>query len=101
MVGEIPPTDESFKTSLWWLQRSVSFLRPEVGLSIGICTQLTVVAQDKLIADFIPRVLPNVQLSLNNTKQRLAIIPGGPTVETARTITEIQEILRRKVGMPA
>ncbi|KAJ7582598.1 hypothetical protein C8J56DRAFT_955205 [Mycena floridula] len=83
LVGEVPPSDESFKTSLWWLQRSVAFLRPE----------------DKLISDFIPRVVPNVQLSLNNTKQRLAILPGGPqTLETARTITDIQETLRRKVA---
>jgi hypothetical protein len=29
-VGETPPSDESFKTSLWWLQRSVTVLRPEV-----------------------------------------------------------------------
>jgi hypothetical protein len=30
VVGETPPNDESFKTSLWWLQRSVALLRPEV-----------------------------------------------------------------------
>jgi len=82
VVGETPPNDESFKTSLWWLQRSVSLLRPE----------------DKLITDFIPRVVPNVQHLLNTTKQRLGILPGGPpTLETARTISEIQDTLRRKV----
>ncbi|TFK25084.1 hypothetical protein FA15DRAFT_668959 [Coprinopsis marcescibilis] len=83
VVGETPPNDESFKSSLWWLQRSVSVLRPE----------------DKLISDFIPRVLPNVQHLLNTTKQRLTILPGGgtPVLETARTLNEIQETLRRKV----
>ncbi|KAL4268655.1 Enhancer of mRNA-decapping protein 4 WD40 repeat region domain-containing protein [Pleurotus pulmonarius] len=81
-VGEAPPNDDSFKTSLWWLQRSVALLQPE----------------DKLIADFIPRVLPNVQHSLNTTKQRLTILPGGPaTLETARKISDIQDALRRKV----
>ncbi|KAF8630365.1 hypothetical protein AX15_002929 [Amanita polypyramis BW_CC] len=82
MVGETSPTDEQFKTSLWWLQRSVILLRPE----------------DKLISDFIPRVVPNVQQLLNTTKQRITILPGGPTtVESARTITDIQETLRRKI----
>lgn len=34
---------------------------------------------------------------LNTTKQRLAILPGGPQlVDSARTIAEIQEILIRK-----
>ncbi|THV07877.1 hypothetical protein K435DRAFT_772233 [Dendrothele bispora CBS 962.96] len=82
-VGETSPSDESFKTSLWWLQRAVALLRPE----------------DKLITDFIPRVIPNVQVLLNTTKQRLAIpIPGGPpTLDIARTISDVQETLRRKV----
>ncbi|KAK7440206.1 hypothetical protein VKT23_017148 [Stygiomarasmius scandens] len=82
-VGETSPTDESFKTSLWWLQRSVSLLRPE----------------DKLITDFIPRVIPNVQALLNTTKQRLTIpVPGGPpTLDIARNISDVQETLRRKV----
>jgi uncharacterized protein YukE len=82
VVGETAPNDESFKSSLWWLQRTVALLRPE----------------DKLISDFIPRVIPNVQHLLVTTKQRLTILPGGPsTLETARTITEIQDTLRRKV----
>ncbi|KAK2467049.1 hypothetical protein APHAL10511_001307 [Amanita phalloides] len=82
MVGDSSPTDEQFKTSLWWLQRSVALLRPE----------------DKLISDFIPRVIPNVQQLLNTTKQRITILPGGATtVETARIITDIQETLRRKI----
>lgn len=99
VVGETPPTDESFKTSLWWLQRSVALLRPEV----RPCGALYFVVlnyheQDKLIADFIPRVVPNVQHLLNTTKQRLTILPGGPpTLETARTISDIQDSLRRKV----
>ncbi|KAJ3508575.1 hypothetical protein NMY22_g16568 [Coprinellus aureogranulatus] len=82
IVGETPPNDESFKTSLWWLQRSVAVLRPE----------------DKLITDFIPRVIPNVQHLLNTTKQRLTILPGSPPmIETSRTLSDIQENLRRKV----
>ncbi|KAF5373132.1 hypothetical protein D9758_001691 [Tetrapyrgos nigripes] len=82
-VGETSPSEESFKTSLWWLQRSVTMLRPE----------------DKLITDFIPRVIPNVQVLLNTTKQRLAIpIPGAPpTLDIARAISDVQETLRRKV----
>jgi len=83
IVGETSAADENFKTTLWWLQRLVAILRPE----------------DKLITDFIPRVVPNVQVSLNTTKQRLTIpIPGAPpTVDVARTISDIQENLRRKV----
>ncbi|KAK1224473.1 hypothetical protein PQX77_012647 [Marasmius sp. AFHP31] len=86
LVGEIPVGDESLKTSLWWLQRSVNLLRPE----------------DKLILDFIPRVIPNVQMLLNTTKQRLTIpIPGLPsTLDMARTVSDIQETLRRKVAAP-
>ncbi|KAF9483827.1 hypothetical protein BDN70DRAFT_241709 [Pholiota conissans] len=83
VVGDTPPNDESFKTSLWWLQRVASLLHPE----------------DKLIADFIPRVIPTVQQSLNTTKQRLAILPGGiGTMESARALSDIQDSLRRKIG---
>ncbi|KAF8163142.1 hypothetical protein B0H34DRAFT_764448 [Crassisporium funariophilum] len=83
VVGETAPNDELFKTSLWWLQRVAGLLRPE----------------DKLISDFIPRVIPVVQQSLNTTKQRLAILPGGSaTMETARALSDVQEALRRKVA---
>ncbi|KAJ7090254.1 hypothetical protein B0H15DRAFT_255005 [Mycena belliarum] len=83
VISETPPNDESFKNALWWLQRSAALLRPE----------------DKLITDFIPRVLPGVQTSLIATKQRLPLAPGGPpTLEIARNITEVQDILRRKIG---
>lgn len=86
MAGETSPSDEQFKIFLWWLQRSVALLRPE----------------DKLICDFIPRVLPSVQQLLNTTKQRITILPGGATtVEQARTLNDIQETLRRKVAVPA
>jgi len=82
IIGETAPNDENFKNSLWWLQRVSSLLRPN----------------DKLISDFIPRVIPTVQQSLNTTKQRLAILPGGlGTIETARQLSEIQEALRLKV----
>ena len=60
-------------------------------LTISFC------AQDKLIADFIPRVIPTVQQSLNATKQRLTILPGGSTIEAARQLSDVQESLRRKV----
>ncbi|KAJ4488438.1 hypothetical protein J3R30DRAFT_3792845 [Lentinula aciculospora] len=85
IIGETNASEEIFKTSLWWLQRLVSILRPE----------------DKLITDFIPRLIPNVQVSLNTTKQRLTIpIPGvPPTVDVARSISDIQESLRRKVAL--
>jgi hypothetical protein len=83
VVGDTAPNDELFKTSLWWLQRVAGLLRPE----------------DKLIADFIPRVIPTVQQSLNTTKQRLAILPGGSaTMETARALSDVQDALRRKVA---
>jgi hypothetical protein len=69
---------------LWWLQRVANLVRPE----------------DKLISDFIPRVIPTVQQSLNTTKQRLAILPGGSgTIEAARQLTEVQDVLRRKVPL--
>lgn len=68
---------------LWWLQRVCNLLQPN----------------DKLIADFIPRVIPTVQQSLNTTKQRLAILPGGPgTIETARQLSDVQEALRAKIA---
>lgn len=82
IIGEIAPTDDLFKTMLWWLQRVANLVRPE----------------DKLISDFIPRVIPTVHQSLNTTKQRLAIIPGGSgTIEAARQLSEVQDVLRRKV----
>ncbi|KII88712.1 hypothetical protein PLICRDRAFT_110617 [Plicaturopsis crispa FD-325 SS-3] len=80
-VGENSPADEAFKTSLWWLQRTVSVLNPN----------------DPLISAYVARVVPNVQAMLNTTKQRLSIIPGGPQLlDTVRTISDVQETLSRK-----
>jgi len=81
IISETAPTDELFKTVLWWLQRVADLLRPE----------------DKLISDFIPRVIPTVQQSLNTTKQRLAILPGSGTNEATRQLIDVQDALRRKV----
>ena len=84
IISETAPNDDFFKTMLWWLQRVVNLVRPD----------------DKLIADFIPRVVPTVQQSLNTTKQRLTILPGGSgTIEAVRQLTEVQEVLRRKVSV--
>ncbi|CAK5279371.1 unnamed protein product [Mycena citricolor] len=58
-ISESSPSEESFKNALWWLQRSSTLIRPE----------------DKLIIDFIPRVVPAVQKSLVTAKQRLALAP--------------------------
>ena len=80
VVGETPPADESFKSSLWWLQRAASVLN----------------TKDPLISPYVARVLPNVQISLNSTRQRLAILPGGPLNDTARAISDLQDILARK-----
>ncbi|KAF7311567.1 hypothetical protein MKEN_01059300 [Mycena kentingensis (nom. inval.)] len=84
ILSETPPNDEAFKNTLWWLQRTAALLRPE----------------DKLITDFIPRVLPGVQTSLVATKQRLPLAVGGaPTLDIARSVTDVQDILRRKMPM--
>jgi len=80
-VGETPPVDESFKSTLWWLQRSASALNPS----------------DPLISPYVARVVPSVQQVLNSTKQRLMILPGGPqAVDAVRTITDVQETLSGK-----
>lgn len=57
--------------------------------------QMLIISQDPLISPYIARVLPSVQQMLNTTKQRMSIIPGGP-VDTARSISDIQDILSRK-----
>ncbi|KIJ60640.1 hypothetical protein HYDPIDRAFT_98194 [Hydnomerulius pinastri MD-312] len=81
IVGETPPVDEAFKSALWWLQRASTVLN----------------INEPLISPYIARVVPNVKAMLNTTKQRLAILPGGSQlIDSARTITEIQEILGRK-----
>ncbi|CCM02934.1 uncharacterized protein FIBRA_05049 [Fibroporia radiculosa] len=79
VVGETSPLDDSFKLSMWWLQRAASTLN----------------TQDPLIAPYISRVLPSVLQMLNTTKQRLIILPGTP-IEASRAITDIQDILSRK-----
>jgi len=80
-VGETSPVDEAFKSTLWWLQRA--------SMSLNI--------NDPLISPYTGRVLPNVQSMLNTTKQRLALLPGGPQlVESTRLISDIQETLSRK-----
>jgi len=80
-IGESAPVDESFKSSMWWLQRAAQVLN----------------TNDPLIAPYIARVLPSVQAMLNTTKQRIAILPGGSQVlETARAISEVQDVLSHK-----
>ncbi|KZT26482.1 hypothetical protein NEOLEDRAFT_1131976 [Neolentinus lepideus HHB14362 ss-1] len=81
-VGETSPVDETFKSSLWWLQRASSVLN----------------TNDPLISPYIARVLPNVQSMLNTTKQRLSILPGGsPQLQdSARIISDVQDVLSRK-----
>jgi hypothetical protein len=80
-VGETPPVDESFKSTLWWLQRSSSALNPS----------------DPLISPYVTRVVPSVQQVLNSTKQRLMLLPGGSqAVDAARTIADVQETLSGK-----
>ena len=80
-LGETPPVDESFKSTLWWLQRAASVLNPS----------------DPLISPYVTRVVPSVQQVLNSTKQRLMILPGGPqAIDAARTITDVQETLSGK-----
>ncbi|KAI0928852.1 hypothetical protein AcW2_004723 [Taiwanofungus camphoratus] len=79
VVGETSPLDDSFKVSMWWLQRAASSLN----------------TSDPLISPYIARVLSSVQQMLNTTKQRLSILPDGP-IEAAHTISDIQDILSRK-----
>ncbi|KAI0664945.1 hypothetical protein C8Q70DRAFT_940901 [Cubamyces menziesii] len=79
IIGETSPADESFKVSMWWLQRAATTLN----------------TTDPLISPYVARVMPNVQQMLNTTKQRLSILPGPP-IEATRTISEIQDILNRK-----
>ncbi|TFK54827.1 hypothetical protein OE88DRAFT_1622996 [Heliocybe sulcata] len=81
-VGETSPVDETFKSSLWWLQRAASVLN----------------TNDPLISPYIARVLPNVQSMLNTTKQRISILPGGsPQLQdSARIISDVQDVLSRK-----
>jgi len=80
-IGEISPVDESFKSSLWWLQRSAAVLN----------------TNDPIISPYVGRVLPNVNGMLNTTKSRISIIPNAPqALETARSIQDIQDILSRK-----
>ncbi|TCD61419.1 hypothetical protein EIP91_008453 [Steccherinum ochraceum] len=80
LIGEIPPSDETFKSSLWWLQRASTILN----------------TSDPLISPYVSRVMPSVQSMLNTTKQRLAILPGQPLMETARAVADIQDQLARK-----
>ncbi|PCH38277.1 hypothetical protein WOLCODRAFT_115184 [Wolfiporia cocos MD-104 SS10] len=79
IVGETSPLDESFKISIWWLQRAASALN----------------TSDPLISQYVSRVLPNVHQMLNTTKQRLSIIPGPP-IDATRSLSEIQDIISRK-----
>ncbi|KAI0670515.1 hypothetical protein C8Q78DRAFT_975321 [Trametes maxima] len=79
IIGETSPVDESFKVSMWWLQRAATALN----------------TTDPLISPYVARVMPSVQQMLNTTKQRLSILPGPP-IEATRTISDIQDILTRK-----
>ncbi|TDL27270.1 hypothetical protein BD410DRAFT_713619 [Rickenella mellea] len=80
-IGETSPVEEAFNQSLWWLQRAATALN----------------TNDPLISPYTGRVLPNVQQMLNTTKQRLALLPGGPQLlDKTRMISDVQDILSRK-----
>jgi hypothetical protein len=57
--------------------------------------------QDPLVASYIPRVLPQVQQSLNSSRQRMSILPGAPPhiVDAARSISDVQATLGRKPAL--
>ncbi|KIJ37730.1 hypothetical protein M422DRAFT_33619 [Sphaerobolus stellatus SS14] len=81
IVSDANPADESYKSSLWWLQRAATALNPS----------------DGLISPYIARLLPNIQNTLTAARQRL-ILPGMPPqhADNSRVIHDIQEILSRK-----
>lgn len=79
-LGETPPVDDNFKSSLWWLQRAASVLNPS----------------DPLISPYVTRVVPSVQQVLNSTKQRLMILPGPNLGDAVRAIADVQETLNKK-----
>jgi len=77
-LTELSPADDSFKNSLWWLQRCAYSLRPS----------------DVVIAPYISRVLQTAQSTLNTTIQRLNVLPGGPSLaETSTMVGQIQQTL--------
>ena len=78
-LGETPPVDDSFKSTLWWLERVASVLNPS----------------DPLISPYVGRVVPSVQQILNSTTQRLMILPGagGLQNDAAQQIRNVQETL--------
>jgi len=81
VIGELAPVDESFKSSLWWLQRSSAVLN----------------TSDPIISPYVGRVIPTVNAMLNSIKGRISIIPNVPqALETARSISDIQDVLSRK-----
>ena len=56
--------------------------------------------QDPLVSPYVKRVLTGVLQTLNTTKQRLSLLPGGPQlVDSTRVISDIQEALSRKPQM--
>jgi hypothetical protein len=62
---------------------------------------LTYPLQDPLVASYIPRVLPQVQQSLNSVRQRLSLLPGAPPqlLDAARSIADVQTTLGRKPAL--
>lgn len=52
------------------------------------------------MSPYVKRVLTGVLQTLNTTKQRLSLLPGGPQlVDSTRVISDIQEALSRKPQM--
>jgi len=80
-VGDISPVDDFFKSGLWWMQRAISVLN----------------ANDPLISPYVGRVLPSVQGMLQTTRQRLNILPVSPSIDTTRSITDLQDMIGRKI----
>jgi len=83
IVSDAIPGEETYKSSLWWLQRAATALNPN----------------DGLISPYIARLLPNIQNTLTLARQR-ALIPGPSGQQfpdASRMVHDIQEILNRKV----
>ena len=82
-IVELPPMDDNFKNTLWWLQRASSVLN----------------SSDPLISPYVARVIPTVEQVLNSTKQRLMLLPGGPqAADAVLKISSIQQTLGGRPG---
>ncbi|EJD53266.1 hypothetical protein AURDEDRAFT_81612 [Auricularia subglabra TFB-10046 SS5] len=81
-LPEVSPSDEFFKSAIWWIQRTMAVLN----------------VHDSVISTYANRVLSAVVHMLSQVRQRISILPVPQVGEASRAISDLTDLVSRKLN---